>query len=63
MTNYKIILSNAAQTDLVITKDNKILLVGKANSKPISKTYLGPATKERVDLLIDNLQRLKVHCS
>lgn len=62
MTNYKIIVNNLAQSDLVITKDNKILLVDKGR-KPALKVYLGPATKDRVDLLIDNLQRLKVHCS
>lgn len=62
MTNYKIIVNNGAQTDLVITKDDKILLVDKGR-KPAAKIYLGKSTKDRVDLLIDNLQRLKTHCS
>lgn len=62
MMNYKIIVNNGAQTDLVITKDDKILLVDKGR-KPALKTYLGKAEKHRVDLLIENLQRLKTHCS
>lgn len=49
-------VTNGEQTEIVITKDDRICLYHEPTGCGI---YVGPATRKRVDQLIFNLQQLR----
>ena len=59
MSTDQVIVTNGNNTDLVINRKDKLLI--RDNERDLS-IYLGPATKERIEQLIFNLNQMKSVC-
>jgi len=54
-------VSNGNKTDIVITHDMQLYLTEEIN-KSFHWSHLGPATKDRIDQIIYNLNQLRNMC-